>query len=532
MKQSQYLFLMIIFLTLLFSCVRPDNQSKTNLEVLLKNKGDSCLSKGDYNEAMNFYIEAIKLADKKQNSDIYASAFSNMGIICAIFNDLESASYHFNKSFNIANQINNKKISAICATNLMLLAISKKDTLELRKWQNYLQINPLEDTIYNKFWKKYSQGLLDIGRNENKIARIHLKEAEGLANKQDWDPELSSMISIDYATSFLNENNIDSAIYFYNKALVENQEYPNQKKEIYKHLIPIYRNLGIKDSLLKFQTLLIELNDSVYNQSKFHLTRYNLRSYEEEIHEANLRNANQRLVIAVTINIIILSLLFVIIILYLKLKRRDIEIINQNRKLLKENEIWKIWRKKYYEIENELKQKQITKEGKDISSETAVLKFSESEIDDNIDDNIIERKKETADIENLDSLEKSENKRLDSERVKEIMLNIMRIIDDGTTLYDPDLTINTISSILKINSKYVSWAISDTYNMNFRSFISVFRIREVCRRLQSEEFKHLTIAAVAEECGFNSINNFIQVFKKETGMTPKQFRKQIKEGEN
>lgn len=525
MKHILHILLMAICLSFLISCAKPNNLSEPNLEIVLKNKGDSCSLKGEYYDAMNFYVDAMKMADKQKNSDIYASSFCNIGIICALFNDFESASYHFNKSFNLANQIDNKKISAICATNLMLLAISKKDTLELRKWRNYLQINPLEDSIYNKFWEKYSQGLLDIGRNDNKLARSHLKEAYDLANKKNWDPELGSMLRVDYATSFLIENNIDSAVYFYNKALIENHDFPNQKKEIYKHLIPIYRNLGNKDSLLKFQTLLIELNDSVYNQSKFHLARYNLRSYEEEIHETNLRIANQRLIVSIIICLLILGLLIIIVNLYLKLKRRDIEIMNQNRNLLKENEIWKIWREKYYNIENELKRKQLKKDNEDFTSETPSLMFNDAERD-TLD---IENKNDSDPTEKLENLEKNETGRLNAEMVKDIILNIMRIIDDGHTLFDPDLTINTIASMLKINSKYVSWAISETYNMNFRSFICKFRIREVCRRLESKEYNNLTIAAVAEECGFNSINNFIQVFKKETGMTPKQFRKQIKD---
>ena len=526
MKCIIYFFLINICLILVFSCDKTENNLEKNIETKLKTRGDSCLSKGEYYEAMNLYIDAIKMADKNKNSDIYASAFCNIGIICAMFNDFESASYHFNKSFNVANQINNKKISAICAVNLMLLTVSKKDTVELRKWRNYLLINPLEDSISNKFWEKYTQALLDIRNNDNKTARMHLKEAYYFADQQEWDPELSSMISVDYATTFLNQNNIDSAIYFYNKALVENQNYPNQKKEIYKHLIPIYRNLGIRDSLLKFQTLLIELNDSVYNQSKFHFTRYNLRTYEEEIHESNLKAANQRLLLAIIISAIILSLLLIINGLYFKLKRKDNEIMNQNRRLLKENEIWKIWREKYYDLDNELRRIQSKNEEKDFDITSSSLALIKPEIEPINNEN----KKEGNHTENSESLEKSENRRLDADMVKDIMLKIMRIIDDGKTLYDPDLTINTISSMLKINSKYVSWAISETYNINFRSFISKYRIREVCKRLQTDELNHLTIAAVAEECGFNSINNFIQVFKKETGMTPKQFRKQIKEG--
>jgi AraC-like DNA-binding protein len=51
------------------------------------------------------------------------------------------------------------------------------------------------------------------------------------------------------------------------------------------------------------------------------------------------------------------------------------------------------------------------------------------------------------------------------------------------------------------------------------------RIRLVCQRLvNGEYYGHLTIAAIANTVGYNSMNNFILFFKRIVGMTPSKYR--------
>ena len=67
--------------------------------------------------------------------------------------------------------------------------------------------------------------------------------------------------------------------------------------------------------------------------------------------------------------------------------------------------------------------------------------------------------------------------------------------------------------------------INDTFQKNFKTLLNESRIREVCRRLSDEDnYGQLTIAAIANEVGYNSMNNFITVFKRITGMTPSKYR--------
>ena len=52
---------------------------------------------------------------------------------------------------------------------------------------------------------------------------------------------------------------------------------------------------------------------------------------------------------------------------------------------------------------------------------------------------------------------------------------------------------------------------------------SVITGKEVKERMQSEEYKRLTILAIAYDSGFNSKSSFNTIFKEKTGQTPSEY---------
>ena len=50
-----------------------------------------------------------------------------------------------------------------------------------------------------------------------------------------------------------------------------------------------------------------------------------------------------------------------------------------------------------------------------------------------------------------------------------------------------------------------------------------YRVEEFKRQIQNPQNKHLTLLAVALDCGFNSKSTFNRAFKNATGTTPKEF---------
>lgn len=90
----------------------------------------------------------------------------------------------------------------------------------------------------------------------------------------------------------------------------------------------------------------------------------------------------------------------------------------------------------------------------------------------------------------------------------------------------PSLSINDLAAELSIPSRYISQGINDSLNQNFFDFVNGYRIEEAKRIFMKPAGRKKTILEVLYEVGFNSKSVFNTAFKKHTGMTPSQFKKQ------
>ncbi len=111
------------------------------------------------------------------------------------------------------------------------------------------------------------------------------------------------------------------------------------------------------------------------------------------------------------------------------------------------------------------------------------------------------------------------------ERDKELLL---RMMEEEHPFLDPGLSLDKLANQLEMNPKYLSLVLNNGFNKNFYEFINEYRIEKVKDLLVDPGFKHLTIAAIANEAGFNSKSSFNSIFKKYTNSTPKEFLRQQK----
>lgn len=87
-----------------------------------------------------------------------------------------------------------------------------------------------------------------------------------------------------------------------------------------------------------------------------------------------------------------------------------------------------------------------------------------------------------------------------------------------------DLKLSDVAERLNTNVKYVSQLIKIRRNDSFAKFVNSYRIDEFKARIMDEKYQHLTMFAVAEECGFTSKATFNRVFKEIVGVSPKEFK--------
>lgn len=86
---------------------------------------------------------------------------------------------------------------------------------------------------------------------------------------------------------------------------------------------------------------------------------------------------------------------------------------------------------------------------------------------------------------------------------------------------DSNLSLNEVGEYIGISGSYLSELFNEITGEKFSGYLASFRVEKAKQLLKST---NVTIKEIGFLCGFNSIQNFIRVFKKCAGVTPGQFR--------
>lgn len=84
-----------------------------------------------------------------------------------------------------------------------------------------------------------------------------------------------------------------------------------------------------------------------------------------------------------------------------------------------------------------------------------------------------------------------------------------------------DLRLQTIAARLNVNSSYLSRLFHQEYGCTLTQFINSQRVDRGMLLLHQTD---KSVQDIAYECGVQDVNYFIKLFKKQTGLTPMQFR--------
>ena len=113
---------------------------------------------------------------------------------------------------------------------------------------------------------------------------------------------------------------------------------------------------------------------------------------------------------------------------------------------------------------------------------------------------------------------------LDEEIKEEIWIKVKELFDNEKAYLNSALTLDDVAKSINHNRVYLSKVINEKFG-RFNDLLSKFRIEEAMQMLSGEEFNKFTIEGIANEVGFKSLSTFNPIFKKITGMTPTEFRR-------
>ena len=91
---------------------------------------------------------------------------------------------------------------------------------------------------------------------------------------------------------------------------------------------------------------------------------------------------------------------------------------------------------------------------------------------------------------------------------------------------DGNLSLDEVSRAVGISAPYLSGIFSEVNKGGFLAYLSSYRVEQAKKYLAGTGD---TVAEIGKACGFNSAQSFSRVFRKQTGMSPGQYRDKMKE---
>ncbi len=103
------------------------------------------------------------------------------------------------------------------------------------------------------------------------------------------------------------------------------------------------------------------------------------------------------------------------------------------------------------------------------------------------------------------------------------------LMDEKKLYLDAELTIEQLAEAIPCSRHHLSQALNQQLQKSFYDYINAYRVEETKTLLADPLKTNHKIASIAYDAGFNSLSAFNDIFKKFTGSTPSQYRKQPKE---
>jgi AraC-like DNA-binding protein len=121
---------------------------------------------------------------------------------------------------------------------------------------------------------------------------------------------------------------------------------------------------------------------------------------------------------------------------------------------------------------------------------------------------------------------KYEKSGLATEQAEALVQRLTTLMATEKPHLDGDLTLPQLASRLHSTPHHVSQLLNHQFGKSFADFLNEYRTAELKSKLANPGLAHLKIEDLAYDSGFNSKSVYNVVFKKMTGLTPSQYRKQ------
>ncbi len=227
--------------------------------------------KGNYNEALRYYSNSLKMLTLLKNKSGIAAGLNNIGSCYQRQGNITKAVEYFRKSLKIQESLKNKIGIASSLGNIGLLykeqgdlanalAYSNKSLLLLKSINDQQRIELTYNIIghiYLLLTDDIKQGIeSDTVKKLLKLSLYNLNQGKLIAEKIGDEQDLANILT-NIGSNYLAQKKLDSALSYYNKGLAIYQKFNDQFGlcNAYNNLGEAYLQLGLLD---KSEKLLLD----------------------------------------------------------------------------------------------------------------------------------------------------------------------------------------------------------------------------------------------------------------------------------
>lgn len=467
-------------------------------------------------QAFDNLLNGTQIAEHENFRDLLPELYKDLGRCYRAFSDFGKGKTYALKGLELARQEQQAVIESYILNSLTTDYLALGDIDSSKLFYDAICRMPITDpvTIYNRY---HNFALIAIAEKEYGTAIQRLRHCASFAAENKLEKKFFDIAYGGIANQYAKQGQYDSALR-YIRLITDNMA------ETHTHTLTtnvqlLFEILGqIKESPRKekIKQRCLEIADTTFNRylNEYYGSNlnfvYEIEQNRREIEMLALEKEQQaerirtawRTAALTGIAAFILVVFFVILIRQKRMLEKAYQDLFDKNKAL---------------IESELRGKNTAAD----EEEWGKMMQIQPEPTDNP-----HRKGSNATASNNERKKTYASSNLDEATKQQLFERIRNIMESTNEYCQNDFTLNRLSELAGSNTSYVSQVINECFHANFRSFVNKYRIREAqIRLLDTAQYGHFTIKAIAESVGYKSIANFIELFKTATGMTPAVYQK-------
>lgn len=444
----------------------------------------------NYPQAFVFFNKGIRICDKYDIKEELPRLYLNIGTIYQCFEDSGKTLKYYEQAFQQAKMHNEERTALIALCSLLSYKMEAQDFNGVdNSMTEYVFKGNCQDTVLLNYTRLFLRGYMEMcmGRLHSASEIFELAVRNSGDNWETEEMKVSAFIG--KAHALMRSHEYEQAAQELSTAVdsLDNVQIQGNLPGLYRLLSKAYASSGNKICADSIMNLYYKLNYDKFGAKGANALSDYIYEQEQNRHYmqmSNMASRQRQMWIFIIIGTIAMSIIIALLISLMRKEKRKSQLVRN------------LYRKIVASVPGEGVMPEILENQADMASERNCFTDKEIEIAE------------------------------DEEFLSELYEVVKKSMASSDKIYELGFTINSLGELIGYQPYMVSKAINIIGHRNFATLLAEYRVAEACRRITDDIYNQYTIEAIGQSVGFKSRTNFAKVFKKITGLSPTEFKKE------